>query len=372
MRILLLNWRDKTDAGYGGAEDVAERLAIDLSKHAEVTFFTSDATGKGNETKGTIKVIRRGSINSVYFRGLEHMARNRRKYDAVIESVSSVPFFSPLVFESDRIFIIIHHLLRRKMFAVTNPVKAVAAYAAETSIPLLYRNAKFFVFSKFVRSQLESMGIRPGSIRLISMYGPNVGRASAQKYREPTVITVGRLVKYKRTDMIIRMFAKLKVRVPSARLVVVGAGPEIGRLKRLAQSMGLGKSVRFTGFISEKRKMYELGRSWVFATASLIEGFGISALEAQMCGLPVVAFGNGGLNEAVKDGYSGFLLKEGDSAGFVSKLELLLEDPDGKLARMSRNAGRFTKSQRLDEAGKDILDSIERSLNARAQHSKTT
>ena len=367
MRILLLNWRDKTDRSYGGAEEFVDRLALELSKNCEVTLFTSRGRGRARERRGKLEIIRRGSINTVYFRAAAYLSRNRSKYDAVIESVSSVPFFSPLVFDRRKVFVVIHHLMGSEVFRTANPPKALAAYLAEKAIPSLYSGARFLVLSDFVKRQLVEAGIKPDSIYKVGGYSPSRRRLREAKSVNPTIVSVGRLVRYKRNDMLIRMFAELRKTVHDAELVIIGDGPERGRLEFLRNSLGLESCVRFTGFLEESRKDAQVSKSWVFATASRIEGLGFSVLQAEEMGLPVVAFGNGGLMEAVRNGYSGFVVREGDKEAFINALYRLVGSGRGKLLkRMSANAKKYAASFKEKDVH-DVLDIVMSSLSASPQ-----
>jgi glycosyltransferase involved in cell wall biosynthesis len=368
VRILLLNWRDKTDRSYGGAEEFVGRLADELAKRCEVTFFTSKGSGSDHEKDKNLEIIRRGSVNTVYFWAIAHMLKNRKKYDAVVESVSSVPFFSSLVFDRRKIFLIVHHVMGMESFRTASPPKALAAYAAERFIPSLYKGSVFLVNSNFVRSQLENLGVSGNSIRLIKGHIAAVAGHRAAKSRKPTIISVCRLVKYKRVDMLIRMFANLRRKVPNAEFVIVGEGPERSKLESLSRKLGLGNCIRFTGFLAESEKAVELSKAWVFVTASRIEGLGISVLEAESCGLPTVAFANGGLAEVVRDGYSGFLVKEGDEKAFVEALySLIRKGGKQRLAKMSANAVRHFSSFGSGDAAKIILKLARSSLSASAR-----
>ena len=371
MRILLLNWRDKTDRSYGGAEEFVGRLAEELGKRCDVTLFTSKGSGSNHEKNKNLEIIRRGSVNTVYFWAIVHMLKHRKRYDAVVESVSSVPFFSSLAFDRKRILLIVHHVMGMEVFRTASPPKALAAYAAERLIPSLYKGSIFLVNSNFVRKQLENLGVSGNSIRLIKGYFAPVERQQAQKSRKPTIISVCRLVKYKRVDMLIKMFANLRRKVPNAEFVIVGEGPERAKLESLCSELGLGNSVRFTGFLKEREKAAELSKAWVFVTASRIEGLGISVLEAESCGLPAVAFANGGLAEVVKDGYSGFLVNEGDGNEFVEALYSLIGN-GGKqrLARMSENALKNFSSFEKGNAAKIILRLARSHLSASARQTK--
>ena len=368
MRILLLNWRDKTDRSYGGAEEFVGRLADELAKRCEVTLFTSKGSGSAHENDKSLEIIRRGSVNTVYFWAIAHMLKNRKKYDAVVESVSSVPFFSSLVFDRRKIFLIVHHVMGMESFRTASPPKALAAYTAERFIPSLYKGSVFLVNSNFVRSQLENLGVSGNSIRLIKGHIAAVAGHRAAKSRKPTIISVCRLVKYKRVDMLIRMFANLRRKVPNAEFVIVGEGPERSKLESLSRKLGLGNCIRFTGFLAESEKAVELSKAWVFVTASRIEGLGISVLEAESCGLPTVAFANGGLAEVVRDGYSGFLVKEGDEKAFVEALySLIRKGGKQRLAKMSANAVRHFSSFGSGDAAKIILKLARSSLSASAR-----
>lgn len=104
-------------------------------------------------------------------------------------------------------------------------------------------------------------------------------------------MTVSRLVPYKRVDLIIEAFR----RMPDRRLVVVGDGPERVRLER-----HLPSNVSLVGRIEHQELARLLGdtRAFVFAAE---EDFGIAAIEAQAAGVPVIAFGGGGLSETIRD-----------------------------------------------------------------------
>lgn len=343
---MLLNWRDKRDKGYGGAEVVVEKIAQEISKEGhEVTLFTSrSGASPGKEMVGNVRVLRMGSRDTVYIFAILHMLANREMYDAVIESVNTVPFFSTLLFSPSCVFVLVHHIMGRHIFFATNPLKAAAAGALEALIPKMYKNANFIVLSKFVRSQLEDMGIERNRIHIIRIPYERISDKKEPKFSIPTLITTGRLVRQKRVDIIIRILGKLtKEKGIDAKLIIAGAGKERTRLEELSKHMGLEHNIKFTGFLDQKAKVSMLKRAWIFTTASLIEGFGLSALEAELCSLPVVAFANGGLSESVKNSYSGFLIKEKDETAYADKVAMLLSNKRLR-EKMGRNARKYSLS----------------------------
>jgi glycosyltransferase involved in cell wall biosynthesis len=100
---------------------------------------------------------------------------------------------------------------------------------------------------------------------------------------------VGRLIAHKNLDLLIQAMAMLKPTHPNLSLRIIGAGPEAGNLKQLAAQLGLQSSVIFTGRVETDEEMYALLKSAkVFVSPSAREGFGITIIEANACGLPVV------------------------------------------------------------------------------------
>jgi len=100
---------------------------------------------------------------------------------------------------------------------------------------------------------------------------------------------VGRLVEHKNVDLLIRAIGIVRREVPNVRTVVIGDGPEMENLKNLVCNLGLEKNVEITGFLENYDDALGLMKSSkVFASPSTREGFGMAALEANACGLPVV------------------------------------------------------------------------------------
>jgi glycosyltransferase involved in cell wall biosynthesis len=150
--------------------------------------------------------------------------------------------------------------------------------------------------------------------------------------REDYYLTASRLVPYKCTRLIVQAFA----RIPERRLIVIGDGPELARLKALA-----GPNVRLLGHQPDAvvRAHMQRARAFVFAAE---EDFGIAPVEAQACGTPVIAYGKGGVTESVVEGKSGVFFHEqsADSLlGAIQQFERRL--PRFSSAEIRANALRF-------------------------------
>jgi N-acetyl-alpha-D-glucosaminyl L-malate synthase BshA len=118
----------------------------------------------------------------------------------------------------------------------------------------------------------------------------------------------------KRVCDVVRVFAKVREEVPSV-LVMVGDGPERGAAEEEARKLGVAHDVRFLGKIDQVAPLLAAADLYVFPSES--ESFGLSALEALACGVPVVAARVGGVPEVVRDGVTGALLPLGDVDGMA-------------------------------------------------------
>jgi glycosyltransferase involved in cell wall biosynthesis len=108
------------------------------------------------------------------------------------------------------------------------------------------------------------------------------------------VVTVGRLTRQKRIDLLLRAMAELRRNGKSLALTVVGDGPERSALERHAVELGIGSDTRFLGAVSPERMQEAVGDADVFAFPAVGEGLGLAAVEALLLGIPVVAANDGG------------------------------------------------------------------------------
>jgi glycosyltransferase involved in cell wall biosynthesis len=169
----------------------------------------------------------------------------------------------------------------------------------------------------------------------------------------PTAGFVGRLVPEKGIDVLIQAFAPVVRQLPSAKLVIVGDGPERQRLEQLIASLDLKGRVTVHGRLSRVKAERAMEDCWVqVAPSRWEEPFGLVAIEAQMRGTAVIASRSGGFCETVDDGHSGMLVAPGDAGALSLALLQLLAQRD-RAEAMGR-AGReralrlFQESATLD------------------------
>jgi glycosyltransferase involved in cell wall biosynthesis len=146
----------------------------------------------------------------------------------------------------------------------------------------------------------------------------------------------GRLAPQKRVHDLVWAMQLLKQLTDRVYLMLIGDGPERGRLLDLARHMSCDHLVRFAGHRDDADRL--IGMLDVFWLASDFEGMSNSVMEAMAAGVPVVASDIPANRELVVDGQTGFLVKVGDSVGFAQFTDRILGDP--ALARRLGDAGR--------------------------------
>jgi L-malate glycosyltransferase len=128
------------------------------------------------------------------------------------------------------------------------------------------------------------------------------------------VIFAGRLIQHKNVDVLVRSINLIKKSNPKIKCIIVGNGPEIENLKWLTKQLKLNKNIVFKGFIDKHEDVLSLIKSSkVFVLPSIREGFGISIIEANACGIPVVTTNH-------KDNASKDLIQKRKN-GFVCRLD---------------------------------------------------
>ncbi|MCS7076695.1 MAG: N-acetyl-alpha-D-glucosaminyl L-malate synthase BshA [Bacteroidia bacterium] len=181
-------------------------------------------------------------------------------------------------------------------------------------------------------------------------------------YNEPILTHSSNFRKVKNVDDIIRAFDLIRKKIP-AKLLLVGDGPERTNIERLCRELGNCGDIRFLG----KQDAIEdiLSISDLFLLPSSIESFGLAALEAMACGVPVVATRVGGLPELVKHGKTGYLIQEHDIQDLANKSLEILCNPSlhESFSQMAyQNALRFEKDRIVSEYEKLYQSVLEKAV----------
>jgi glycosyltransferase involved in cell wall biosynthesis len=167
----------------------------------------------------------------------------------------------------------------------------------------------------------------------------------------PLIGIIARLSDVKGIDVLIKAMPFVLKEIPSANLMIAGQGPQEAYLRKLTQELSLTAHVHFKSTIDQTAEL--LGAFDVFVMPSLMEGLGLSVIEAQACGIPVVASRVGGLVDLIEDGKTGFLVESNNPAVLANRIIGFLCNP--KLAqRMAAEARsnvekKFSSKQMLQE-----------------------
>lgn len=215
---------------------------------------------------------------------------------------------------------------------------------------LFDRAAFLLANSEFVRERLIALGARADKV-VLHRIGVDLGRFAPEASSEPDhVVFVGRLAAVKGIEIAVRAMAVVRRSHPSARLTVVGDGPLRSEMEVLATSLGV--DVTWRGALPFDHVLTELSTASVVVAPSITapngqpEALGLSLVEAQACGIAVVASRSGGIPETVMDGVTGLLAEEGSVDETASHIARLLDDSELR-SRLGR-AGREHVTREFD------------------------
>jgi glycosyltransferase involved in cell wall biosynthesis len=242
------------------------------------------------------------------------------------------------------------------------PVASSVPIARRLGRRLLARRlrAHVAVGVRSAREVEEVVGLPHGSVRAVPNGVPVVrmrrssadGSPTGAKRQPGAVIgSLGRLTEQKGYHLLVAALPRL----PEARLVLVGDGPERGPLERLARELGVAERLKITGWVEDARS--RLNGFDVFALPSAWEGMPLGILEAMHAGLPVLACDVGSVGEAVEDGETGYLAAAGDLEGIRERLGWLLSDASVR-ARMGAQGRRVALESFTDRMMAERYEAI--------------
>jgi N-acetyl-alpha-D-glucosaminyl L-malate synthase BshA len=145
------------------------------------------------------------------------------------------------------------------------------------------------------------------------------------KEAEKVVIHVSNFRPVKRVDDVVKTFAKIAKTMP-AKLLLVGDGPEVGKVSKLVNKLGLHDQVLFLGRQENLEELYSI--SDLMLLLSEKESFGLVLLEAMACGVPCIGTNVGGVPEVIEEGRTGFICNLGDIDEIAAKAIYILSDQD--------------------------------------------
>ncbi|MFI1163207.1 glycosyltransferase family 4 protein [Streptomyces sp. NPDC020801] len=300
-RIVFLAHRDLGNPAAGGSELLVDRLADGLTRLGhQVTLLCG-----GPASYRDYRVVSAGGSYGHYLRARSAFARQVGESDLLVEVCDGMPYLAPLWHHGPTLCLVNHvhtDLWRMRFGGPLAPAARIGRRLEHWALTGVQRRSLLVAVSPSTAHALRAIGVERERIRVVhngvAEPGPREERSP-----EPLFVAVGRLVEYKRIDLLLRLWERVRP-VTGGRLLVVGDGPERARLERLA-----GPEVEFTGHVSEADKHRLLCAAWLLLHPSAVEGWGLVVTEAAARETPAIAFDVPGLRDSVVDGETGVLAR---------------------------------------------------------------
>lgn len=368
MKILVLNWQDIRNPMSGGAEvhlhEIFKRIA---ARGHSVTLFCSRFSGApAEEVIDGIRILREGGRNLFNYRVYPGYLRRFRheRFDVIVDDVNKIPFFTPL-FVKEPVAGILHHLFGKSIFSETFILPALYVLGAEWLALRVYRKTPMAVVSESTRQELLANGFNDDLLSLVpncvdhSLYTP------ASQPPKPNLIGyLGRLKKYKSVEDLLSAFAIVHKEVPDARLVLLGDGDARPSLERVADDLGITTYVEFLGFVSPAEKIRRLHTMNIVVNTSAKEGWGLTVIEANACGVPAIASDVPGLRDSVLHEKTGLLYEYGNIEMLAEKMLLVLRDTSLR-SRLSSQAIAWARQFDWEHSADAMLTFLESVIRRR-------
>jgi glycosyltransferase involved in cell wall biosynthesis len=309
----------------GGAEVFTYEVSKQwMSMGHDVTLFTSMYPDcKKEETLDGVKVIRSGGKYSVYHEAKKHYFEifRHQNFDLIIDEINTHPFFvHTFKANNERTIALIHQLAREYWYYETHfPINAIGHFL-ENKWLQKYKATPTVTVSSSTSNDLLTLGFKQVSI---VPEGLNFQPLSEmpQKSENPSIVYAGRLTHAKRPIHALNAFIKVKEKLPTAELWIIGDGPVRQQLEQMSIS-----GVKFFGQTSTAERRGIIQQSWVLVNPSVREGWGLNVTEANALGVPSVAYDVPGLRDSVQNGITGLLVESGDVDALADGLLELLTD----------------------------------------------
>jgi glycosyltransferase involved in cell wall biosynthesis len=315
QRIEIVAWRDLDHPEAGGSEIHAARIAERWAAAGiDVTVVASRAPGaERNVTRDGYHVSRPAGRYSVFpIAGASALSRRGARPDGTVEVWNGMPFFSPLWAPHPRV-VFLHHV-HDGMWDLVLPVPLakVGKLIERRVAPSLYRGTPVVTLSESSRQGiLGLLRLDPAKVSVVQPGVDDRFTPGGQRAGRPMLVAVGRLVPYKRFDLLIEILVRVKGRHPDLQAVIAGEGSERAALERLIADHHAQDWLRLPGRIDDEDLLDLYRRAWALLSTSAYEGWGLTISEAAACGTPAVVSPIAGHIDAVQDGVSGLVAEPG-------------------------------------------------------------
>jgi glycosyltransferase involved in cell wall biosynthesis len=371
--LVITNWRDRKHPEAGGAEAVCERLARDFADRGmDVVLLTSTVEGEGrhDQVEG-YKIVRRGGTYTAYLWALVWLLMHRSQVRAVVDSQNGIPFFTPLVVKRKTpVLMLIHHVHQDQFALYLPPLAArLGRWLESKGSCLVYRDRTIIAVSPSTRmGARRRLGLKGDIVVIPPGFEPPAATLAPLKSRSktPRIVCVGRLVAHKSVASIVAAVPELLSDFPDLELHVVGDGTERPAIEAMVDELELSDHVVVHGALSTPDRDQLMRTAWMSVNASKGEGWGLSVVEANSLGVPVLAYQRPGLRDSIRDGETGWLLDNSEPlAPAIARTLHELEDEQAALA-MGTRARQWAAQFTWEEMGAQVFSLIEAERGRRA------
>lgn len=364
MKILIYNWQDIKNPYGGGAEVHLHEIfkRISAMGHDVTLCCCRFEDSLPEEIIDGISVQRTGSRSLFNFRvpSTYYSKYSNDKFDLIIDDINKIPFYTPLFIKKFPLLAISHHFFGKSIFRESGLIAGSYVYGSEKLVDCVYKKTPFVVVSQSTLDEFISRGFNPDNFSIIqnAIEQEKFPMKVGLKYDFPVVTYFGRLKKYKSVDHLFKAFALVSTEIPNAQLHILGRGDFRTELENLAITLNISDKVKFFGYITEGEKLRYLSFSNCVVNTSMKEGWGITNIEANACGTPVISANVPGLRDSVQEGVSGLLYEYGNIGQLAKMITELLLNDDLK-QKLNVGAVNWAKTFSWDNSAKLMLHRCE-------------
>lgn len=330
MRIVHIIYDDTKNpwCGGGGALRVL-KVNEYLGKENNIVVLTGNYPGATDEKIGNVQ-YRRIGIKSSYllsrisFTLLIPLYMHKLKHDIIINDFS---FFAPCfvdIYSRGPVVNVIHHLMGKHSFKV-HPLIGVFSFINEK---IFLKTAKNVITSaKSVKDDIQSRYPQKRVINIFNSISDSLFDLDPEDYN--FILFLGRIDIYmKGLDILLESFSQIRNKNVFLKIAGSGKKGDMRKLKKMIRDYRLEERIELLGRVSERDK-FELLRTCLFLVMpSRFEGWGITAVEANAAGKPVLGTKINGMSEAVVDGKTAILISPEDIKQLTKTIDYLVDNDD--------------------------------------------
>lgn len=345
-----------------------ELIDRQLAEGHQVTLLTATYPGanKKEQLPNGLRIIRIGSNRILH--SLQalcyYLLRLRGKYDLIIETVNTAPYFS-LLFRGRAKGVAFYHQLARKVwfFEAAAPLSYIGFYLIEPIATWLLSRARtpLVTVSESTKQDLSHFGWSVDRTHIISegiCFEPIKTLQGVKKFDNPTVLSLGAIRGMKRTLDQIRAFEIAKQTIPNLQMKIAGEasgkyGEEV--LAAINQS-SCRKDIEYLGRVDEQQKKQLMQKSHIITVTSIKEGWGLIVTEAASQGTPAIVYDADGLRDSVRHHQTGLVVSPGPER-LAAATVFSLRDKQ-RYQSMRQAAWQWSKQITFDKSYQDLKQAM--------------